>query len=1181
MRRIVFAFLVILLIATNAAGQRLSGSLSGTALDPAGAAVANAKVTIANDARGFKLELTADADGSFVAPDLAPGDYKITIQKEGFKTLTTTVTIRVGVTTSISPKLELGAVSTVVTVEASIATVDTAKSTVQGVITGDRIDQLPLNGRNFLDLSQLEPGVQVVDGGNFDPTKNQFVGVSVGGRSGRVTRIQVDGVDISDETVGTTMANISNESVQEFGISQSSLDISTDVTSSGAVNIITRSGTNQIHGSGFGFFRDSAYAADLRLNKTSPTTEKPPFNRKQYGGRLGGPFVKDRWFWNVDYEKNEQAAQQFTNVPEFPQFTGAFGVPLTERLASGRTDFQVTNKLSAFYRFQHDENFGVTGFGGRTLDSFANANNTNFHVVGADWRGTRWTHSWRYSYVNFNNGVIDANAAAGTPLTLDPAGKAILIELTGTVRVGPSRLVPQGTFQDNKQVKYDGSVVFGKHTLRFGSEYNHIAEAGFAKFFASGARIRGNKTGASTLIAAGGPFPGGAANPLNYPAANVRLGNNLGFFSVTSTLGFPFGGFLNHRFGVYAQDTWKAARTLTFNFGMRYGFNTGLSNRSVPRAALISLFNPALGGTPRNDYSNFGPQAGFAWNVAGDNKTVIRGGAGIYYETNIFNSLLFDQPLNLVPGFGLATPTLSSSQPLVRNPATGATLFDFSTGCTGLTGGNCFGATVPLGQVIPFAQQAQTLLQTAYAALAASYPPAGVPVQFNNDLGTDFSGATVVDPNYKTPYGMQFNIGIQRQIRPGLVLSVDYVNNRGVHFNQTRDYNRIGAADTFNLAAAQAVLNPAAAVFAKFDNTRNAAGGTLCSNTATFTTLSAQINCTITGGLASFTGTGTDRGAAITDYSSRLGAGNGLDGFTFGGANRNFRQMLFVSPIGLSRYHGLQVRLSGNVGKWGPFKNVTTNTTYSLSRYKSTGVDQDFLSASAFNDKPTAFYGPAQLDRTHQVGVSFRVELPYGFRVASNSTFKTGFPGSLFLPDPSAGAFNIFMQDYKGDGVTGTQAVPLPGSNRGSFGRDIKEGDIASVIANYNSTMAGTLTPAAQQLVNAGLFTSAQLISLGATLVSVKAPPAGQIGNDSLIDTGVRISWRYRVRERLQIEPSVDIFNLFNVANYVALGTALNGNPGDANGTVHSTNPTRLGLGSGSFAPGIVRAFQFGIRVTY
>src|SRR5207245_1136971 len=252
--------------------------------------------------------------GTYFVPDLVPGRYDLSVQKDGFKTFATIVTIVVGVTTSISPKLELGQVSSIVEVKESALTVDTSQSSVQGLITSSQIERLPLNGRNFLDLATQEPGVQTVDGGDFDPTKNQMVGVSIGGRSGRSTRIQVDGVDITDETVGTTTANISNETIQEFQVSRSTLDASADLTSSGAINIVTRSGGNSIHGSGFALFRSEKLAADIRTDKTSPSARKPPFDRQQGGGNAGGYFIKDKWFWHVEYEQNNQDGQQFTAI---------------------------------------------------------------------------------------------------------------------------------------------------------------------------------------------------------------------------------------------------------------------------------------------------------------------------------------------------------------------------------------------------------------------------------------------------------------------------------------------------------------------------------------------------------------------------------------------------------------------------------------------------------------------------------------------------------------------------------------------------------------------------------------------------------------------------------------------------------------------------------------------------
>ena len=141
---------------------------------------------------------------------------------------------------------------------------NTVQASVQDATTSTEIDALPINGRNFLDLAQVSPGIQVQDGGNFDPTKNGFTGISVQGRSGRSTRIEVDGVDISDETVGTTTINISEDSIQEFQVAQSTLDPATSLTSTGSVNVITRSGSNEIHGSGFYLFRNDCHCRQDR-----------------------------------------------------------------------------------------------------------------------------------------------------------------------------------------------------------------------------------------------------------------------------------------------------------------------------------------------------------------------------------------------------------------------------------------------------------------------------------------------------------------------------------------------------------------------------------------------------------------------------------------------------------------------------------------------------------------------------------------------------------------------------------------------------------------------------------------------------------------------------------------------------------------------------------------------------
>ncbi|HEY7182766.1 MAG TPA: carboxypeptidase regulatory-like domain-containing protein, partial [Blastocatellia bacterium] len=774
-RQLLFCGLLALMISlcVNTMAQHIRGALEGTVADPNGAVLSGARVIVKNNATGAEATATTNDRGYFTVQNLEAGTYTVTVEQSGFRNyLAKDVNVKVGAVTPLTVALQVGATEQVVEVTAANteATIDTSRSTVDGVVTAKTIENLPLNGRNFLDLAQLEPGVQVRDGGDFDPTKNQMVGVSIGGRMGRSTRIQVDGVDITDENVGTTTTNLSNESIQEFQVSRSSLDPSTDLTSSGAINIVTRSGGNQFHGSGFGFFRNESYAADLREDKTQPTTQKPSFERQNFGGGLGGYIIKDRLFWHIEGERNRQNGQQFTSTPAFPDFTNNFPVPLRETNVGGRLDFNATQNLKTFYRFNHNDNIGVTGFGLTSLSAFANDNFTNFHVVGADYATSRWTHSLRYSYLNFNNSIVDANSLAGTPVSLATAGAPVQIVISNQLTVGPNPLAPQQTFQDNNQVKYDASITAGNHTVRFGASYNHIRSGGFASFFGNGPRLSASFTPAS--IAAANGF-GGSGDPLNFPLTSLRLGNGLGFFTEKPADNLPFGGIFNNRIGLYGQDSWKITRNFTLNFALRYDFDSNIANNDLARTPTLAQFSPDLAGKVDRPADLFAPQLGFAWDIFKDGKTVIRGGAGIFYDSNIFNNVLFDRTLSLPPGLGNDTPGLSAGSPLI-DPRDGSCLFDVTQ--YNSTPNNCSGGVNLLGQplrnAIGAAQNIQAVYQQISKGLAANFSPTNGTPLFDQILDTENG---LIYNKYKRPYSMMFNIGVQHEIKPGLVVSVDYL----------------------------------------------------------------------------------------------------------------------------------------------------------------------------------------------------------------------------------------------------------------------------------------------------------------------------------------------------------------------------------------------------------------------
>ena len=271
-----------------------TGSIAGTVTDPSGAVVEGAKVVITNINTGRTIELTTNSAGAFNSAALQPGTYQLTVTQKGFNAVNATTTVQVGNISTVNVKMPLGQESTTVEVQASNEQVNTEQATVQGVLNAQQVESLPVNGRNFLDLAQIEPGVQIQDGQNFDPTKAGYSSISFGGRFGRTARVNVDGVDSSDETVGTVTSDIPASAIEEFQLSQSSLDLSQDLTSSGAVNVITRSGTNNYHGEGFYFIRDHNFAAASVGGKDLYS------QRHQYGGRLGGPIIKSKLFFFLE-----------------------------------------------------------------------------------------------------------------------------------------------------------------------------------------------------------------------------------------------------------------------------------------------------------------------------------------------------------------------------------------------------------------------------------------------------------------------------------------------------------------------------------------------------------------------------------------------------------------------------------------------------------------------------------------------------------------------------------------------------------------------------------------------------------------------------------------------------------------------------------------------------------------
>jgi Carboxypeptidase regulatory-like domain len=1147
-----------------------SGSIQGTILDSTGASVPNANVSVTSKATGAVISLQTTSAGTYNSGPLAPGDYVVRVEAKGFKTAQFPATILTGTVTPGNLTLEVGSSSTVVEVAATAVAVNSEQVTIQGVITDTQIENLPINGRNFLDLAQLEPGVQIQDGGNFDPTKKGFSSISFGGRFGRTARIEVDGLDISDETVGTTTQNISIGSIKEFQVSQSSLDLATELTSSGTVNITTRSGSNTLHGDGFFNYRGDA---------TSAKFGNPPavFDRKQYGVSLGGPLIKDKLFV---FGSGERTAQNLLAsvkpASPFQNLAGTFNSPFRDQLWLGRLDYNLTSNLRAFFKFAYEQNDAVGAFVPGTYSPFANVDFTPSYGGGIDYSKGSFTHSVRIGYMKFRNGITDA--VAGTNITNLAPGVMVNISNGGTacldgaalVCTGANVLAPQKTYQSNKQFKYDGSKLFHSHIIRYGAGYNRILGGGFASFYGIDPAVRGAFTAASQAAAATGPFPGGNSNPLNYPVTRIRLGNGQGCFTEIAQFGQSCGGQFDSRFQAYLGDSWKMKPNFTVIYGVRYNRDTGRSDADLPpipcsaapsigcTGNLLDQIRPGFGGRVNQPDGNVGGTLGFAWDPWKKGKTVFRAGAGLYYENAVFNNVLFDRPGRLATGlFNLTADPCPSGSLTLPN----GTVVNTSALC-----GQPIGSVV--NQVIALQKQYQQVTAQAGAQSNGGYVANALAA------GSSVTGVTLYSPNYESPRSYQMNVGFQHELKPGTVISADYLRNVGVHTLLAIDENHVGDARFLDVAGANAAIAAT--------NTAFGCGGG-----------AVGINCAIAAG------------ATIDDYANNGvtdgnfwtgGAPVGAGQIAFPGKNPNFGQVQFLEPVGRSVYNALQVKFNSDLKS--PFRFVrrlNAQISYSLSRLNGEATDIDFINNSVDYNNPGRFFGPSGLDRTHQLSGGVIMDLPGGVRANFITHWYTALPQTITYAAPGNGE-DIFQFDTVGDGQT--ILAPVPGSNIGSFGRDVKTGDLNSFLQKLSSQFGNKLTPAGQALVSAGLFTQDQLVALCAVTPSlstapgcgpkfVLAPPS-EVGNDAFFTFDLRLGWAIRpVRhsDRFVVEPQVAFYNLFNRQNHNGpdslLAGTLDGATNSVNGTTKFNRTSLIGLGSGVFAIGAPRSLEFGIKATF
>jgi hypothetical protein len=1191
-----------------------TGSIQGVVTDPTGAVVSGAKISINNKATGRIITATTTSAGAYASGALIPGDYTLRVEAPGFSTAELAVIVQVGVTSTGNIKLHVGQPAQVVQLQSNEVTVNTEQATVQGVLTTQQIESLPINGRNFLDLAQLEPGVQIQDGGDFDPSKKGFSSISFGGRFGRTARIEVDGLDISDETVGTTTQNIPESAIEEFQIQQSLLDLSTELTSSGSVNVTTRSGTNAYHGAGYYFFRDQTLDAAL------PGGSDAPFQRNQFGGSFGGAILKDKLFIFLDGERTKQdLLNPVLPLGVFAGDAGSYSSPFRETEALGKLDWQINAKYHFFYRFSYEQNSSVQAFVPNSFQPFGNENHTPDNAAGLDFSTGSYTHSIRFGYMKFRNGIVDAtagtnifNPAPGIELAIG-ADPDCLTAGANSFCSGPNFLAPQQTYQSDLQFNYDGSKALGAHIFRYGGGWNHIFGGGFASFLALAPAV-GSPLNPTTMAFANGGcapnppcFPGGSSNPLNYPVTNVSLGNGQGYTSEIPAFGLPAGGRgPDNRISVYFGDAWKIKPNLTLSYGVRYVRDSGRTDSDLGPVSALNQFNnqfySSLGNRVNQPDLNFAPQAGIAYDPSSNGKTVIRAGIGLFYENSIWNNIEFDRPPRLQTGMFLADTTVcSNGSPQALSLPTGT--------------------TVPItfcGQPIGSVASQISALQAQYQAATVAAGPASNPSFIGTALadGKDTTGTDLLAPTFVSPRSLQMNAGMQHEIRPGMVFTVDYLRNIETHTLLAVDTNHVG---DYRFPA----MNFTGAVTGAIQRTVANNQGSANAGCASLNAGPAMVSCY----LAHFNGTyspSSPQGGGPDPYAGKIAdfASNGLDsgyslcgGFpcsavgappaAFPGINPlvGANQMLF--PIGYAKNDALQISLKQHLKN--PFPGITNfdlQVSYQLQRYVSAAQDNDFINIATDFNNTQRYMGPNGLDRKNQISFGGTADLPLHFRVGMIGHFYSPLPVTLTL-SPTGSPGGIFVTDVTGDGTgdgsfgsNGGLGDVLPGTNIGSFGHGINQNNINKAINNYNHADASQPTPAGQVLINSGLFgvnaqqSLSNLQSLDGVQQSITPAPFDQPGMGWLRSFDISLNWMYKFKERVTVEPGVSFFNVMNFANFDGpanpLSGVLSGACGTLNGTAAGICPTpgqqasnRLGLGSGVFALGSPRVIEFSLKFSF
>jgi len=785
---------IALLFCALAFGQG-TGIIVGTVSDESGAVIANASVTITNKATGVARTAATNSVGYFSAPALAPGAYDVKIEASGFRTSEREATVLAGSTITVNMPMSLGATKEVVTVEAASNQMNYEKHEIAGVIEHSTIQDLPSNGRDYIQLATLEPGVTIETGtvGQFNALF--YVHVLGGGFN---TAVTVDGGNVSDNidvAGGGQSMNFTQEVVQEFQLSELNIDLSSPIQTGGSINVVTRSGSNDWHGSAYFFFRDHNMAAYPNLDRIQGALN-PFFVRRNPGASLGGPIVKDKLFFFFNYEfLNQVQAQSVTNTdPAFQLLQGTYASPYAAKKITARFDYHLNSKNNLFLRYSHD---GNDGFGPAL--TFGDPGNWPHNVNWADQSILGWTwtvtptivNDVRFQYNYWNNHNLPAVASdCAAPCVGGSLPNVVFFVGTNQSAMGPNLNSPQARNTRRYELVEALSWQKGPHRLKFGGDLNPTYSAGLWGFctpMCLGAvsptflREVVPPTFVSLLFPTLPTTLKTDADVLKLPVWNLNpaIFSGVGVGQVPLPAAYDYNQNKNYdQFRLYFQDVWKIKPNLTVNYGLAWNAQTGFYNGQLAKPQFLA---PILGtgsnnlGPTVNNTRQFQPAIGFAWSPGKDQKWVVRGGAGIYWDST--------------PGYYKLREAAALGPPgAARNTLAASAFTNIYPGIYNLSAG---GVPIPVGAPLPinaltnmtvglFENLVFTELPEVSALLAPSNFPRSGPFPYS-ELQYEHQGVEIYPTHYPMARSYQTSIGVQRELPWGMVVTADYARRVGIN----------------------------------------------------------------------------------------------------------------------------------------------------------------------------------------------------------------------------------------------------------------------------------------------------------------------------------------------------------------------------------------------------------------